>query len=49
MARLFASEMAEQVCSATIQTLGGYGYVIDFPTMEASTESGYWSSILSSL
>ncbi len=31
MAKLFASEMAEQVCSAAIQTLGGYGYVNDFP------------------
>ena len=31
MAKLFASEMAEQVCSASIQTLGGYGYVSDFP------------------
>ena len=31
MAKLFASEMAEQVCSAAIQTLGGYGYVGDFP------------------
>jgi alkylation response protein AidB-like acyl-CoA dehydrogenase len=31
MAKLFASEMAEQVCSAAIQTLGGYGYVSDFP------------------
>ncbi|NKE68137.1 acyl-CoA dehydrogenase [Ramlibacter sp. RBP-2] len=31
MAKLFASEMAEQVCSAAIQTLGGYGYVADFP------------------
>jgi butyryl-CoA dehydrogenase len=31
MAKLFASEMAEQVCSASIQTLGGYGYVNDFP------------------
>lgn len=31
MAKLFASEMAERVCSATIQTLGGYGYVRDFP------------------
>jgi alkylation response protein AidB-like acyl-CoA dehydrogenase len=31
MAKLFASEMAEQVCSAAIQTLGGYGYVKDFP------------------
>src|SRR3990167_4410726 len=31
MAKLFASEMAEQVCSAAIQRLGGYGYVSDFP------------------
>jgi len=31
MAKLFASEMAEKVCSAAIQTLGGYGYVNDFP------------------
>ncbi len=31
MAKLFASETAEQVCSAAIQTLGGYGYVNDFP------------------
>ena len=31
MAKLFASEMAEQVCSAALQTLGGYGYVNDFP------------------
>jgi alkylation response protein AidB-like acyl-CoA dehydrogenase len=31
MAKLFASEIAERVCSAAIQTLGGYGYVSDFP------------------
>ena len=31
MAKLFASEMAEAVCSASLQTLGGYGYVSDFP------------------
>jgi butyryl-CoA dehydrogenase len=31
MAKLFASEMAEKVCSAAIQTLGGYGIVSDFP------------------
>jgi len=31
MAKLFASEMAERVCSAALQTLGGYGYVSDFP------------------
>ena len=31
MAKLFASEMAERVCSAALQTLGGYGYLQDFP------------------
>lgn len=31
MAKLFASEMAERVCSDAIQTFGGYGYVEDFP------------------
>jgi len=31
MAKLFASEMAEQVCSDAIQIHGGYGYVEDFP------------------
>jgi len=31
MAKLFASEMAERVCSAAIQIFGGYGYVSDFP------------------
>jgi hypothetical protein len=31
MAKLFASEMAEKVCSVAIQTLGGYGVVNDFP------------------
>ena len=31
MAKLFASETAEAVCSAAIQTLGGYGVVNDFP------------------
>lgn len=30
-AKLFASEMAEKVCSAAIQVLGGYGYVSDYP------------------
>lgn len=29
MAKLFASEMAEKVCSSAIQTLGGYGYLTD--------------------
>ena len=31
MAKLFASEMAEQVCSDAIQIHGGYGYLSDFP------------------
>jgi butyryl-CoA dehydrogenase len=31
MAKLFASEMAERVCSAALQIHGGYGYVSDFP------------------
>ncbi|MFM2448738.1 MAG: hypothetical protein RIS44_1188 [Pseudomonadota bacterium] len=31
MAKLFATEMAEKVCSAAIQIHGGYGYVSDFP------------------
>jgi alkylation response protein AidB-like acyl-CoA dehydrogenase len=30
MAKLFASEMAERVCSDAIQIHGGYGYVADF-------------------
>ena len=31
MAKLFASEVAEKVCSDAIQIHGGYGYVSDFP------------------
>ncbi len=31
MAKLFASEAAEWICSAAIQTLGGYGYLADYP------------------
>ncbi|MFM8346128.1 MAG: acyl-CoA dehydrogenase family protein [Betaproteobacteria bacterium] len=31
MAKLFASEIAERVCSDAIQVHGGYGYVSDFP------------------
>ncbi|WP_457389500.1 acyl-CoA dehydrogenase family protein [Roseateles sp. P5_E1] len=31
MAKLFASEMAEKVCSDAIQIHGGYGYLSDFP------------------
>ena len=30
-AKLFASEAAEKICSDAIQTLGGYGYLRDFP------------------
>lgn len=31
MAKLFASEMAEKICSEAIQLHGGYGYLKDFP------------------
>jgi butyryl-CoA dehydrogenase len=31
MAKMFASEMAEKVCSDAIQIHGGYGYLSDFP------------------
>ncbi len=31
MAKLFASEAAERICSAALQAFGGYGYVSDFP------------------
>ena len=31
MAKLFATEMAEKVCSDAIQIHGGYGYLVDFP------------------
>ncbi|WP_262691785.1 acyl-CoA dehydrogenase family protein [Kordiimonas aestuarii] len=31
MAKLFASETAEKICSAAIQTLGGYGYLAEYP------------------
>ena len=31
MAKLFATEMAERVCSDAIQVHGGYGYLSDFP------------------
>jgi butyryl-CoA dehydrogenase len=31
MAKLFASEAAEAVCTASIQTLGGYGFLADYP------------------
>ena len=31
MAKLFASEAAEKICSDAIQILGGYGYLQRFP------------------
>jgi len=31
MAKLYASEMAERVCSAAVQIHGGYGYLADYP------------------
>jgi len=31
MAKLFASEMTERVCSQALQIFGGYGYLKDFP------------------
>ena len=39
MAKLFASEMAETVCSDAIQIHGGYGYVTDFPVER------YWRDV----
>ena len=39
MAKLFASEMAEGVCSHAIQIHGGYGYVADFPVER------YWRDV----
>ncbi len=31
MAKLFASEIAERVCSDAIKIHGGYGYMADYP------------------
>jgi len=31
MAKIFAAEMAERVCSQGLQVLGGYGYLCDYP------------------
>ena len=39
MAKLFASEMAEKVCSDAMQIHGGYGYVADFPVER------YWRDV----
>ena len=38
MAKLFASEMAEKVCSDAIQIHGGYGYLKDFPVERISRD-----------
>lgn len=38
MAKLFASEAAERICSAAIQTLGGYGYLADYPVERISRD-----------
>jgi alkylation response protein AidB-like acyl-CoA dehydrogenase len=38
MAKLFASEMAERVCSAAIQLHGGYGYLADYPVERISRD-----------
>ncbi|MCZ6720296.1 MAG: acyl-CoA dehydrogenase [Proteobacteria bacterium] len=39
MAKLFASEACERVCSAAIQIHGGYGYVRDFPVEQIYRDS----------
>ncbi|GIT47652.1 MAG: hypothetical protein Ct9H300mP13_4480 [Gammaproteobacteria bacterium] len=36
MAKLKASEMAEQICSDAIQIFGGYGYMEDYPGLHDS-------------
>src|SRR5919109_3614844 len=40
MAKLFASEMAEKVCSDAMQIHGGYGYVSDFPVERLWRDEG---------
>ncbi|MGH6955006.1 MAG: acyl-CoA dehydrogenase family protein, partial [Alphaproteobacteria bacterium] len=39
MAKLFSTEMAEEVCSDAIQIHGGYGYLEDFPVAR------YWRDV----
>jgi hypothetical protein len=39
MAKMFATDIAEQVCSDAIQTFGGYGYLRDFPVER------YWRGV----
>ncbi len=50
MAKLFASETAEQVCSAAIQTLGGYGYTEEYEVTiwKTFTIRSLWKSSSSS-
>ena len=31
MAKVYAAEMCERVCSAALQVFGGYGYIKDYP------------------
>jgi alkylation response protein AidB-like acyl-CoA dehydrogenase len=31
MAKVYAAEMCERVCSAALQVFGGYGYMKDYP------------------
>ncbi|MBX2835576.1 MAG: acyl-CoA dehydrogenase family protein [Gammaproteobacteria bacterium] len=38
MAKLFASEMAEKVCSDAIQIHGGYGYLADYPVEQIARD-----------
>ena len=38
MAKLFTSEMAEKVCSSAIQTLGGYGYLSEYPVEQIARD-----------
>lgn len=38
MAKLFASEVAEKICSDAIQVHGGYGYLKDFPVERISRD-----------
>jgi len=39
MAKLFATDVGEEVCSDAIQTFGGYGYLKDFPVER------YWRGV----
>ena len=39
MAKLFASEMAERVCSDAIQVHGGYGYMWEYPIARAYADA----------